>query len=416
MSSKLIHPFAFKGNVKAPYSKSYLQRAIALALLSDQPTKIIGVTYCNDVVAAIAIVKSLGAKVQKEKNAITIIPGNKGGSSQKIINTGEAGLSTRMFAPIAASLYSGVKVEGEGSILRRPMSMVIEALEQLGVKVNSADGFLPLKLSGVLQPGNFMIDGSESSQLLTGLLIALPTLNGDSIVEVNNLKSIPYIDMTLQALSDFGIIITHNDYKTFFIKGNQTPRRDVYYTEGDWSGASFLLVGAALSGNIVVENLNIKSKQADQKIITALKLAGAKVTVEGSVISVESSDLTGFNFDATHCPDLFPPLAVLGLFSKGVTTIKGATRLLNKESNRSKTIQEEIEKIGGKVILEEDEMKIYRSQITGGKVSSRNDHRIAMMLAILGCASKGDIEIENPESVLKSFPEFFELIEKMPLR
>lgn len=416
MSSIIIHPYQFSGRVNAPYSKSYLQRAIAIAVLSDQPTKINGITYSKDASAALGIARSLGAEIFEGENTITIIPPKNRELKSVKLNVGEAGLSTRMFAPLATSLYHEVKIEGSGSILNRPMDMVIEALEKLDVNVRSSQNKLPIETKGKIKPGTIKIDGSESSQLLTGLLITLPTLNGDSIIEVENLKSKPYVDMTLEILSDFGVSIINEDYTVFRIQGNQKPKRAEYTIEGDWSGASFLLVGGAISGSLKITGLNQQSKQADRKILEALELAGAKYVITDSEILVESKKLNGFTFDATDCPDLFPPLAILGIFTNSVTTLKGVTRLRNKESDRATTIKEEIEKIGGKVELEGDEMKIYGTSITGGKASSRNDHRIAMMLAVLGSVSEKEIEIEQPESVQKSFPEFFGVIEQMPLR
>ena len=416
MSAVIIHPYRFSGSVNAPYSKSYLQRAIAIAVLSDQPTQIQGITYSKDVIAAIRIARSLEVEIIEETNAITIIPNSEKTHRCIKLNVGEAGLSTRMFTPLATSLYKEIRIDGEGSILHRPMEMVIEALEQLNVEVTSNKKKLPLKTKGKIKPGKIKIDGSESSQLLTGLLITLPTLDGDSTIEVENLKSKPYVDMTLEILSDFGVSIENEEYKTFRIKGNQTPRKKKYAVEGDWSGAAFLLVGGAISGNIKVTGLNQKSKQADQKILEVLELAGAKITYENSEIRINKERLNSFSFDATECPDLFPPLAVLGTLCNGVTTICGATRLKHKESNRALTIKEELEKTGGKIELNGDEMKVYNSNIKGGRASSRNDHRIAMMLAVLGSISQESVEIEAPESVQKSFPGFFEIIAKMPLR
>lgn len=416
MSSTVIQPYQFSGSVNAPYSKSYLQRAIAIAVLSDQPTKINGITYSKDAIAALGIARNLGAEIFEGENQIIIIPPKTKELKRVKLNVGEAGLSTRMFAPLATSLYDEVKIDGSGSILNRPMDMVIEALEQLDVNVHSNNNKLPIETKGKIKPGRIKVDGSESSQLLTGLLITLPTLTGDSVIEVKNLKSKPYVDMTLEILSDFGVSIINEGYKVFRIKGNQTPVRSEYTIEGDWSGASFLLVGGAISGGLKITGLNQESKQADRKILEALELAGAKYAINDSEILVENQKLNGFTFDATDCPDLFPPLAILGVFANNVTTLKGVTRLRNKESDRAATIKEEIEKIGGKVELEGDEMKVYGTSISGGKASSRNDHRIAMMLAVLGGVSDGEIEIENPESVQKSFPEFFEIIAQMPLR
>lgn len=416
MSSITVKPLKFEGKIKAPFSKSYLQRAIAVAVLTVKPTTIFGITKSKDYLAAIGIAKSLGAKISEGDNSITIYPPKKHELEQVLLNVGEAGLSTRMFAPIAASICSNVVINGEGSILNRSMNMVIDALNQLGCKIDTLNGKLPLKIKGKICPGEIIIDGSESSQLLTGLLIILPILKGDSVIHVKNLNSKPYVDMTLEVLSDFGISIKHQDYKTFYVKGNQMPECSNYCVEGDWSGASFFLVGGAISGSVEVKGLNPKSLQADQKILAALETAGANVEISKDRVFVQKKKLNGFEFDATQCPDLFPPLVVLGVASRGKTIIKGVSRLLNKESNRALTIKEEVNKLGGRIELSEDEMIIYNSTILGGEVSSRNDHRIAMMLAVLSSVSSKKIVIENPEAVNKSYPLFFEEINYFLLR
>lgn len=415
MDSITIHPFKFNGKVQAPYSKSYLQRAIAISIFSNHPIEIVGLTKSKDVIAAIGIAKALGCVVIEDENKLTIHPGRVV-EEEVVINVGEAGLATRLFSPIASVLSTNVRVVGEGSILSRPMHMVVDALSQLGVDVETTNNFLPFNIKGKLKSGDIQIDGSESSQLLTGLLIALPFVEGDSTISVSDLASIPYVDMTLQILSEFGIEIENQGYKKFIIPGNQKVVGNKYYTEGDWSGASFLLVGGAISGNLTLQGLNLNSAQADKKIIEALQLAGANIEFNNNVILVKNNVLNGFSFDATHCPDLFPPLAVLGVFAKGVTTIKGVTRLKNKESDRAQTIRDELVKLGAKINVIGDKMIIHGSGVFGGEVSSRNDHRIAMMLALMASQTNEPVIIENPKAIEKSFPGFYEFIQKQPLR
>jgi len=300
--------------------------------------------------------------------------------------------------------------------LSRPMHMVVDALSQLGVDVETKNNFLPFNSKGKLKSGDIQIDGSESSQLLTGLLIALPFVDGDSTISVTDLASIPYVDMTLQILSEFGIVIENQDYKKFIIPGNQKVVGKKYITEGDWSGTSFLLVGGAISGSLEVEGLNLNSAQADKKIIEALQLAGANMQFKNNTVILKNNVLQGFDFDASHCPDLFPPLAIIGVFSKGVTTLKGATRLKNKESDRAQTIQDELGKLGAEIRIEGDEMIIKGTELHGGVGSSRNDHRIAMMLALVATQTKEPVEIENPMAIEKSFPDFYAIIQNQPLR
>jgi 3-phosphoshikimate 1-carboxyvinyltransferase len=293
------------------------------------------------------------------------------------------------------------------------MNMVIEALQQLGKSVKSNNGLLPLEISGKLIPQKIKVDASESSQLLTGLLIALPFANSNSEIEVSQLNSLPYIQVTLDILEQFGINIKHTNYRHFFIEGNQKVQTNNFVVEGDWSGVAFHFVAAAIAGNIIIEGINKNSSQADRAILKALEKAGAKFNwVRNNTIIVESEKLNAFEFDATHCPDLFPPLASLAANCKGISKIKGIHRLLHKESNRALSIQSELQKLGIKVELNNNDMLIYGGKISGGVIHSHNDHRIAMMGAVLALNANAPIEIEEAEAIQKSYPYFFNDFEK----
>ena len=286
--------------------------------------------------------------------------------------------------------------------------MVEDALSQLGKNVKSYKGKLPLELEGVINGNEIQISGEESSQLLTGLLIALPKLKQDSVIRVANLKSVPYVQMTIAILGEFGINIEHENYEHFKIKGNQLPKSTNYHVEGDWSGASFHLVAAAISGQIEVSNLSETSLQADARILEVLKNCGASVLVKPNSISVVKNELNAFHFDATDCPDLFPPLAVLAACCSGKSRLKGVSRLKHKESDRAKTIQAEFKKLGIEINIDDDEMYIVGGPIHGASVDSHNDHRIAMAMAVLSLVSNGDIEVQNFDAVNKSYPNFLE--------
>lgn len=406
--NRIISPATFSGSIKVPPSKSYLQRAIAIAAMANHAVEIDGYAPSNDVDAAIAIAKNMGAEVEMHQQKI-IVQGNFNAANISAIHCGEAGLSARMFAPVVALKEEKIIITGEGSLLKRPMYMVIEALQQLGKSVKSNNGLLPLEISGKLISQKIKIDASESSQLLTGLLIALPFTNGDSEIEVTQLSSIPYIQMTLDILQHFGINIQHTNYQDFFVKGNQKVQSTNYIAEGDWSGAAFHLVAAAIAGNVILEGLNINSAQADKTILEALEKAGAKISwISDTTIKTEKEKLNAFELDATNCPDLFPPLAALAANCNGISKIKGIHRLLHKESNRALSIQSELQKLGIKVELKNDEMWIFGGKISGGKIYSHNDHRIAMMGAVLALNADAPIEIEDAEAIQKSYPAFFE--------
>ncbi len=406
--NRIISPATFSGSIKVPPSKSYLQRAIAIAAMANHAVEIDGYAPSKDVDAAIAIAKNMGAEIEIHQQKI-IVKGNFNAANISAIHCGEAGLSARMFAPVVALKEEKIIITGEGSLLNRPMHMVIEALQQLGKSVKSNNGLLPLEISGKLITQKIKIDASESSQLLTGLLIALPFAGGNSEIEVRHLNSIPYIQMTLDILQQFGINIQHTNYQYFFIEGNQKVQSNNYTVEGDWSGAAFHLVAAAIAGNVELEGLNKNSAQADKTILEALENAGAKIIwISDTSIKTEKGKLSAFDFDATHCPDLFPPLAALAVNCNGISKIKGIHRLLHKESNRALSIQSELQKLGINVELKNDEMWIYGGKISGGKIYSHNDHRIAMMGAVLALNADAPIEIEAAEAIQKSYPAFFE--------
>lgn len=408
---KSVSPSKIIGAISAPPSKSYMQRAVAVALLAQGKTKILNPSYCNDALAALEIAEALGAKIKKEADFVEIDGGLDLKSNQ--LNCGESGLSMRMFSPIASLFDQEITLNGEGSVLTRPVNMVEEPLKKLGVNVTSNNGLLPLKINGPIKNGVVEIDGSISSQFLTGLLITLPVFQKNSVVEVENLKSKPYIKMTLDVMYDFGVSVSNFDYKIYKILGDQKYTPTEYAIEGDWSGVAFPLVAAAINGNIEVDRLKVNSFQADRAILEVLEKAGANMKVEGDKITVSKSELKGFQFDATHCPDLFPPLVALAAHCKGMSSIKGMVRLIFKESDRAKVLKEEFSKLGVQIEVFSDKMIIHGGGVVGGVVHSNNDHRIAMAAATIAVKSRRPVIIEDAECVAKSYPNFFDDFKKL---
>jgi len=402
---KTIHPSVATGILTAPPSKSMTQRAIAAALLAKGTTTLYHLSDCNDSLAALEMAKKLGAEVVPGGDEVTIMGGFLIRSQH--LNCGESGLAMRMFAPIAALHRKEITFTGEGSLGKRPVNMIGEALTQLGAGFESANGLLPFTVKGPLQGGNADIDGSVSSQLLTGLLMALPLAASASGIRVNNLKSKPYIDMTIQLLSDFGISIVHENYEMFSIPGNQEYQAREYTIEGDWSGAAFLLVAGAINGYLTVRGIRHDSKQSDKAVLDVLKMAGAEMKVNYDSVEIRKSALNAFTFDATECPDLFPPLAALAAYGKGISRIYGVERLTHKESNRAEAIRDELTKTGIKVLFEDNSMLIEGGKVSGAFVNSHNDHRIAMMAAVAALGAEGPITVEDAQCVAKSYPGFF---------
>jgi 3-phosphoshikimate 1-carboxyvinyltransferase len=403
---RYVDPSGLRGTVKAPSSKSMTQRAIAAALLADGQSIINNPSYCDDSLAAMSIAVGLGARIEPAPDRL-IVDGT-GKLKEPKLNCGESGLAIRMFSPIAALFPDEIIMTGANSLRKRPMNMIAEALTQIGVKCTNSSGYLPLTIKGPLKGGKCEIDGSVSSQLLTGLLMALPMAAEDSEIKVNNLKSKPYIDMTIQILKSFGITIHNKDYSTFNIPGNQKYLPHEYTVEGDWSSGAFLLVAGAINGELTIKGLQQSSLQSDMAILYALKDAGAKLKINSDAIEISSSKLKAFNFDATHSPDLFPPLAALASYCEGVSTIKGVSRLIHKESDRAEAIRTEFGKIKIEVEIEGNIMKITGGKPEGARVESHEDHRIAMAMAIAALKASGRVYIKDSQSVAKSYPAFFD--------
>ncbi len=402
---RYVEPSALTGNIKTPSSKSMTQRAIAAALLAEGESIIHNPSYCDDSLAAMSIAVGLGARVEPQVNELKI-----NGSAilkEPKLNCGESGLAIRMFSPIAALYPVEITMVGANSLKKRPMFMIEEALNQLGVMCKSSNGFLPLTIQGPIVGGRCEIDGSVSSQLLTGLLMALPLASRDSEIKVNNLKSKPYIEMTMQILKSFGITVKNEGYCLFRIPGNQKYMPHNYIVEGDWSGGAFLLVAGAINGNLCITGLNRDSKQSDLSIIVALEKAGAKMTLGENQIEISKSELKAFDFDATESPDLFPPLVTLASYCAGVSSIKGVSRLIYKESDRAQALKEEFGKMNIFIEIKNDMMFITGGRPDGARVESHDDHRIAMALAISALGATGRVYIRDSQCVAKSYPAFF---------
>jgi 3-phosphoshikimate 1-carboxyvinyltransferase len=420
----IITPAALKGTITAPASKSSMQRACAAALLHNGTTHIHNPGKSNDDLAALDIIQKLGAAVHDDKTGLLTIQGSeilmtpKGapveGTLEGAINCGESGLSIRMFTPIAALSNLPITINGTGSLLKRPMDFFDAIFPQLGIHISSNNGMLPININGPLQPKDISIDGSLSSQFLTGLLFAFAKAAVTPVtITVNNLKSKPYIDLTLQVMQHFGYNVINNNHESFLINPvHQANSQPVNYTvEGDWSGGAFLLVAGAISGNVVIKGLDVFSTQADKAILQALIDCGAAISIEEKQISFHTPLTNGkaFHFNATDCPDLFPPLVALAAYCNGTTAIEGVSRLAHKESNRGLTLQEEFAKMGITILLQDDIMLIKGGTgVRGADVHSRHDHRIAMACAIAAIKAAGDTVIDEAEAVNKSYPNFYE--------
>jgi len=412
--NKVVTKSIIFGSIVAPTSKSALQRHITAAMLANGKSTLKFESISEDSEAVLGIAKKLGANVTILGNSIEIEGGIK--KPFKYLYIGESGLGLRMITPILAATIFPFEVSGRGSLLKRPVDFVVNALNDAGAIVNTTNGSLPLKIQGPITKEKIVIDGSVGSQLLTGFLMAAPLLNKNIEIEVSNLKSKPYIDLTISILRQYGIEIFNENYKHFFIAKDQGFMAIDAYAEGDWSGAAFVLVAAAIAGEICLKGIDNQSTQGDKLIVEVIKDCGAYVEEGDEEIVVKKDELKAFEFDATDAPDLFPPLVSLAVNCKGKSKIKGVSRLKYKESDRATTLKSEFEKLGATILLDDDYMIIEGVQLKGTKVHSHNDHRIAMALAIAALNAEGEVIIEQSESVAKSWPDFFEKLEQLGVK
>lgn len=403
-----VAPSEVNGNVTANPSKSAMQRAVAAALLATGKTVVRNPGLSNDCLAALEVAENLGAMVKRMDEEIHIT-GRGVQPFYDDINCGESGLGIRMFTPIAALSELAITINGHGSLTTRPMGFFEEVLPKLGVSVKSNGGKLPLEVKGPLQPADITVDGSLSSQFLTGLLMAFGAVAEKAVITVTDLKSKPYIALTLQIMAHFGVQVRQVDFKTFHFERKQSYQPKEYTVEGDWSGAAFLLVAAAVAGRAEVRHLNTHSAQSDKAIMEALEKAGADILPGVFTMIVQHKGLKAFEMDATDCPDLFPPLVALAANCKGVTKLKGVSRLAHKESDRGLTLQQEFGKMGIRIDLDGDLMLVHGGTgIHGATVDSHNDHRIAMACAVAALTADGPVTITQADAINKSYPEFYD--------
>lgn len=402
-----IKPSRISGKVDAPASKSLMIRAVAAALLAAGDSRILKPSLCADALAALRLIRALGADVVERGEEISISGG--GAARRDTLDCGESGLCMRLFTPVAALQQRLFLVTGEGSLMSRPMGLMEKPLSKAGVLVRTRDGLPPLSVRGPLRGGMIAIDGSESSQFLTGLLTALPLCVDDSEVRVANLKSKPYAALTLSLLGRFGVVVeSDRELSMFRVAGGQSYRPTAYTVEGDWSAGAFLLAAGAVAGDIAVGNLDVRSAQADRRIVDALESAGAQLDVADGSIAIRHADLKAFDFDATDCPDLFPPLVALACHCHGRSRIAGAGRLRHKESDRAESLVEEFTALGARIALDRDCLEIEGGRPLAGVIDAHNDHRIAMAGAVAGLGAGGGVSIRGSGCVSKSYPGFFD--------
>lgn len=419
MSQIRLIPTKLKGTVTVPPSKSLAHRAIICASLAKGISRIDNIEYSQDIKATIKAMEALGSKIKQYKNYL-IIDGSQTFSKNNVrmgveIDCEESGSTLRFMVPISIVEENKVHFVGQGNLGKRPLDTFYEIFERQNIGYLYKKNELDLHVIGTLKPDIYRIPGNISSQFITGLLFALPLLSGDSIIEItSHLESKGYIDLTLQMLSQYGIDIINHEYKQFIIRGRQSYQAHDYRVEADFSQAAFYLVAGALGNDVTLTDLNLDSLQGDKAVLDFLKAMGASVEENPDGIKVTANTLHSTTIDASQCPDVIPVLTLALALAKGKGQVINAARLRIKECDRLAATVRELNQLGGKLEEEEASMQVYGvDYLNGGQVSSHNDHRMAMMLAIASTVACAPIVIDNKECVKKSYPSFWEDFKKL---
>ena len=460
MDEAVYGSFRFIGTdetLEMPASKSFAQRAIIAAALAQGTSHLSGYSPCGDNESALAAARKLGARVNVNGSELEItgIGAFENCLSISEIAVGESGFLTRMLIPVLSAIADGpVRVTGEKTLLGRPLAGAHDIMASFGVRLipenlpaesRKGDCYIPLTVKGPLVPGRADVSGKGGSQLISGLLAALPLAANRSTVYVHDPRSIPYMFITVDVLRKFGIeigsemeggddFLQTQDWTlctglTFKMRGQQHYRAADFRIEGDWSGAANFLVAGAIFGDVEVEGLDTQSLQADISIMDILMDAGASMSqLEGDTpttgpVHVARAPLCAFETDLNNCPDLFPIVAVLAAFCPGESRIRGVERLRHKETDRAAAIVDMLTQMGVPVQVDEDEMTIEGmalpqrlltgNLLKGGRYTSHGDHRMVMALKVAALGADGPVDIDDTACVAKSFPGFNDLFDKL---
>ncbi len=415
MDNVTVIPRMLKGTVKVPPSKSVAHRAIIAAALSGEKCVLKNMVMNDDITATLGGMKQLGSKCTfyKTRNEVKIEPAAKKKSAEEIVvDCLESGSTLRFLMPIFLACGRKVKFIGKGRLMQRPQKPYLDMFDKKGIKYETGDDYI--RLDGKLKSGVYEMRGDISSQFITGLLFALPLLDGESeIVITTPAESKSYIDITLKVLADFGIEIENRNYLRYIIKGGQKYKATDYEIEGDYSQAAFFLVAGALGCDVLCTGLSDKSLQGDREIIDIIERAGGIIEKTDEGIKAKmSASMKGITVDVRNIPDLVPIMAVLFAFCEGESRIVNAGRLRMKESDRLAAITRELRHLGADITEESDALKIVGCQSLECKnTSAWGDHRIAMATAIAACRCEGAemTILGGTSAVKKSYPDFFEV-------
>ena len=418
MEKMRIIPSKLQGRVLVPSSKSMGHREIICAGLARGTSLVDNISMSKDIEATCRCLQALGVKIENVKSrfagrtALQITGSGNLRAACSEVDCGESGSTLRFFIPLGAMLGEAFTFIGHGKLVSRPLQAYYDIFAEQKIDYKNAAGQLPLTINGALKAGVFRLPGNVSSQFVSGLLFALPLLEGDSVIEITSpLESASYVDMTLSCLAKYGIKVINEKHQRYMVPGKQHYQAHNSNVEGDWSQAAFWAVGGALGSGMTCTGVAFDVLQGDKAIVDIMRKMGAELQEQSTQLLIEKSATKGTVIDAADCPDIIPVLTVLAAVSEGRTEIINAGRLRIKECDRLAAISRELNKLGA-AITELTEGLIIEGRPEGLKggaeVDSWNDHRIAMSLSIAAQCCKEPIVLTGAGSVAKSYPEFWQ--------
>lgn len=397
-------------SISIPGSKSYTNRALLLAALTDNPVTIKNPLFSDDTKAMIACLKSLGVEINSSEKEIKVVGSVKDITNKEYDLNAEYSGTTIRFILALSTIIPGIKtIQGKEGLNKRPIKDLVDALQQLGAEIEYLDkeGFPPLRVtSTTVNPGAVFMNGEISSQYLSAILMIAPLVGDVTIAIKGDQISKPYIDMTIDTMKQFSVTITNNDYLAYTITKQQYNASE-YLVEGDFSSAGYFFAIAALTkSTITLKNLNADSKQADKKLLEVLEKMGSQISYGENEITIKGNGVQPMEIDVTDFPDQAQTLAVLAAFADGTTVLKGVQSLRVKETERVVAVQRELEKMGIKTTSTNDTLTITGGNPKAAAIDTYGDHRMAMSFAVAGTKLAG-MKINNPEVVTKTFPNFW---------
>ena len=402
-----------QATVTVPGSKSYTNRALLIAGLTDGECRLEKPLVSDDTKYMILALKAFGIPVQEEKEAFIISgKGGKLSTPDKDIFIGNAGTTMRFLTTFSALAPGKTRLDGDERMRERPLADLLNCLTQMGVQAVSANdnGCPPIDISGGEVPGGeIKLAGDKSSQYLTSVLLSAPYFKNDTCIQIQgDLTSKSYADITLDIMKTFGVHVENESYQRFKVNAGDRYKAQTYKVESDWSSASYFLAAAAVTGGeITLTDINPHSVQGDAQFTSVLEKMGCRVDKKSNTLHIKGNPLRGITINMNNMPDAVQTLAVTALFAEGETVIQGIGNLRIKETDRISALANELTRLGAGVEAGEDYLIIRPGNYAGAEIETYNDHRMAMSFAVAGLKIPG-VRIKGPKCVEKSFPDFFQ--------